>query len=118
MLPMQEPALVVTRAYDFTLWLFQKVEHLPRSHRVLLGDRIIQSALDLLLLLVRAAYLPQHSPRKGELLDRAALETNTLRYLLRLTKDLHLLSVDSYTFASERIDEIGRMTGGWRKSLS
>ena len=115
---MQEPALVVTRAYDLSLWLFQKVEHLPRSHRPLLGDRVIQSGLDLLLLLVRAAYLPGHSARKSELLDRAGLETNTLRYLLRILKDLHLLSLDSYTFAAERLEEIGRMTGGWRKSLS
>jgi hypothetical protein len=114
---MNEPALVVTRAYDLNLWLFERATHLPRSYRVILGDRLMQSGLDLLLLLVRAAYLPAHSPRKGELLDRAGLETNTLRYLLRMTKDLHQLSVDSYSYASERIEEIGRMTGGWRKSL-
>ena len=116
---MQEPALVVTRAYDLTLWLFQKVESLPRSHRVLLGDRTVKSGLEILpVLLVRAAYLPSHSPRKAELLDRANLETNALRYLLRISKDLRLISLDSYTFASQRIEEIGRMTAGWRKSLS
>jgi len=115
---MQEPALVITRAYDLTIWLFQKAEHLPSAHRVILGDRLIQSALDLLLLLVRAAYLPARSARKAELLDRAALETNTLRYLVRLAKDLRLISIDSYTYASEKLEEVGRMTGGWRKSLS
>ena len=115
---MQEPAIVVTRAYDLSLWLFQKAESLPRSHRVLLGDRIIKSGLDLLLILVRASYLPAHSPRKPELLDRAGLETNTLRYLLRIAKDLKVMSVDSYLLAAERIDEIGRMTAGWRRSLS
>ena len=114
---MQEPAIVVTRAYDLTIWLFQKVESLPRSHRVILGDRLIKSGLDLLLMLVRAAYLPSQSPRKGELLDRANLETNTMRYLLRIAKDLRLISIESYTFAAARIEEIGRMTAGWRKSL-
>ena len=37
------------------------------------------------------------------------------RLLLRLAKDLKLLSLDAYTFAAERLDEIGRMVGGWRK---
>jgi hypothetical protein len=74
---MQEPALLITHAYDLTLWLFQKAEHLPRSQRILLGDRMIQAGMDLLLLLVRAAYLPARSPRKAELLERARLETNT-----------------------------------------
>lgn len=114
---MQEPAVAVTHAYDLTLWLFQKAEHLPRSHRILLGDRMIQSGMDLLLLLVRAAYLPARSPRKAELLDRATLETNTLRYLVRLAKDLRAISTESYLYAAERLEEVGRMTGGWRKSL-
>lgn len=72
---MQEPAIVSARAYDLSLWLFQKAEHLPRAHRILLGDRLIDSGLDLLLFLVRAAYLPARSPHKAELLDRAALES-------------------------------------------
>ena len=114
---MQEPAVVITRAYDLTLWLFQKAAHFPRAERILLGDRLLQTGLDLLLYLVRAAYLPASSPRKSELVARAIVETNTLRYLLRLAKDLRLLSVDSYLFASERLEEIGRMSGGWRKSL-
>jgi hypothetical protein len=42
---------------------------------------------------------------------------NSIRYLLRLSKDLQLMSVDSYGFSVENLDEIGRMVGGWRKSL-
>ena len=36
-----------------------------------------------------------------------------MRYLLRLAKDLNLLTVDSYGHAAERVEEIGRMVGGW-----
>ena len=41
---------------------------------------------------------------------------NRMRFLLRLSKDLNLLTVDSYGHAAERVEEIGRMVGGWRKA--
>jgi hypothetical protein len=50
------------------------------------------------------------------LLQQASTKVNGIRYLLRLSKDLKLLSLDSYGFAAERLDEIGRMVGGWRRS--
>lgn len=111
---MAQPAVIVDQAYDFTLWILNKVEGFPRSHRPLLGDRMVTASIDLLLLLVRAMY----TANKAELLDRANLEINALRYLLRLAKDLKLLSIDSYEFAAKRGDEIGRMLGGWRKQVA
>jgi 23S rRNA-intervening sequence protein len=74
---------------------------------------LITRNLDLLLLLVEAAY----SAEKTELLERANRSANGLRYLLRLAKDLRLLSLDAYGFAAERLDEVGRMIGGWGKSV-
>jgi len=68
------------------------VENFPRSYRFSVGDRLVQGILDLLLRL------------------------NRLRFLLRLAKDLNLLNVDSYGHAAERVEEIGRMVGGWRKA--
>ena len=111
---MPEPAVIVTRTYDLVLWIFPKVETFPRSYRHQLGDRIVTSAMDLLLALVRSAY----STDKARLLESASQETNTLRYLLRLAKDLRVLNVDSYGFASAQIEEIGRMLGGWQKQVA
>ena len=51
-----EPAIVVGRAYDFSLWLLPKVEKFPRSYRFSVGDRLVATTLDLLLLLVVASY--------------------------------------------------------------
>lgn len=106
-------AVVVERAYDFALWLLPKVEKFPRSFRFTVGDRAVKVGLDLLLALVEAAY----SADKTELLAVANRRVNGLRYLIRLAKDLKLLTLDSYGFASGRIEEIGRMTGGWQKSV-
>jgi len=107
-----DPAIIVTKAYDFALWLLPKAEKFPRSYRFSVGDRLVACGLDLLLHLVDAAYLSD----KREPLRQAVRGINCIRYLLRLSKDLKLLSVDSYSFAAERLEEIGRMAGGWQKS--
>jgi hypothetical protein len=110
----EEPAVVVTKAYDLVLWLLPKAETFPRSYRFSVGERVVAHGLDLLLALVEAAY----TANKASLLQQANTRVNGLRYLLRLAKDLRLLTVDSYAFAAERLEEIGRMVGGWQKSVA
>jgi hypothetical protein len=106
--------VAVGKAYDFVLWLVPKVEKFSRSYRFTIGDRLTADGLDLLTLIVEAAYA-----RKNErLLDQANRKVNGTRYLLRLCKDLRLLSADSYGFAAGQLDEIGRMVGGWRKAAA
>ena len=107
-----EPAVVVGKAYDLVLWLLPKVENLPRAYRFSVGERLVSYGLDLLLGLVGAAYATD----KATLLEQARVKVNGLRYLLRLAQDLRLLSVASYGFAAERLDEIGRMVGGWHRA--
>ena len=108
-----EPAVVVGKAYVFMLWLLPKAEKFPRSYRFTVGERLVSSGLDLLLALVDAAY----STDKSRALETAAQRINAVRYLMRLSKDLKLLPVKPYEFASEQLEEIGRMAGGWRKSV-
>jgi hypothetical protein len=79
-----ESAVVVVKAYDFTLWLLPKVEKFARSYRFSIGDRLVGNGLDLLLLLVESDY----SQNKGGLLQQANLKVSAIRYLLRLSKDL------------------------------
>jgi len=105
-------AVVVQKAYDLTLWLLPKVEKFPRSFRFSVGERIVAAALDLLLLLVDASYARQ----KDTLLVDANRRVNALRFLLRLSNDLRLLPEARYAFASQRLDEVGRMVGGWLKA--
>ncbi len=102
------------RAYDLTLWLIHKVEKFPRSHRFTLGDRIIGRALDLLEALSGAAWA---GANKGAFLDHAQRHVNGLRLLLRLAVDLKLLTVNAQEFAAAKLEEIGRMTAGWRKAV-
>lgn len=105
--------VAVGKTYDFVLWLLPKVENFPRAHRFTVGERLTSHGLDLLTALVEAAYARQ----KAELLEQASRKVNSTRYLLRMAKDLKLMSVDAYSFSAEKLDEIGRMVGGWGKAV-
>jgi hypothetical protein len=104
----------VQRAYELTLWLIQRVEKFPRSFRFSVGDRIVARALDLMEVLLDAAYTAD----KLEPLERANRNVNSLRFLLRLTADLKLLPPDAHEFAASKLEEIGRMAGGWKKAAA
>ena len=103
---------IVGLAYEFVLWLIPKVDGFPRAHRFTVGERLTANGLDLLTTLVEAAYARD----KAELLQQANRKINATRYLLRLAKDLRLLSVDSWGFSVDKLDEIGRMAGGWHRA--
>ena len=100
---------VISKLYDLILWLMQQIPKFPRSHRFVLGDRIERGILDVLDLLIEAAY----TRNKADLLNRANLQLEKVRYLIRLSKDLDLLSLRQYRYVAEHIDEVGRTVGGW-----
>jgi len=106
-------AIVAGKTHDLVLWIVQKVETFPKPNRFSVGQRLIDTALDLLLLLVEAAYRRD----KREALATASVRTNALRFLLRLAHDLKLLSGSANAFATEHLDEVGRMVGGWERSM-
>ena len=64
--------------------------------------------------LVEAGYARE----KAGLLDQASRKVNTARFLLRIAKDLKLMSMDACGFSAEKLDEIGRMAGGWSKAAA
>ena len=98
--------------YEASKWICRKVEKLPRSYRFTLGDRMINSSLDLYLLLVEA----QYSRDKRRILKQANLELEKLRHLLRLSQELTDLSLKSYHYICAELDRVGKMIGGWQKN--
>lgn len=103
---------VITKAYDFALWLIQRLDKFPRNRKFTLGDHLERGALDLLRLLIKAKY--SRAPRAE--LGEANLLLQQMRFLVRLAKDLRCLAINSYEFAAQQIDGIGAEIGGWLKS--
>ena len=100
---------MVTKAYDFLLWLVQHVGKFPRSHRFVLGERVETAMLNVLMLLVEATY----EKDKVALLRRANLELEKLRFLIRLSKDLGFTSLKQYEHTANELHGLGLQVGGW-----
>jgi hypothetical protein len=108
---MTDELSVIAHLYDLVIWTAGRLEKFPRSHRFGVGRRIEEKLFDLLDLLLDAKY----AHHKADILRQAALLVEQLRFLFRVSKDLHILAVNSHHHACERLDEIGREIGGWRR---
>jgi len=95
--------------YRTLQWIMDTVERFPRSARFTLGDRLIDSGLNVVEHIVEAIYTRERVAP----LDRANRELERQRVLFRIAHDRRYLSTAQYAHIAEALDEAGRMTGGW-----
>jgi hypothetical protein len=103
---------VITKTYDLVLWACHHTGGFPRQHRFVLGERIERRLYKLLETLLQARYTRD----RQDLLQRANLSLEILRFQMRLAHDLQCLRKNSYGYAAKAINEIGGMVGGWLKA--
>ena len=108
----QSPIFVKT--YDFLLWLIPLTLKYPKSQRFLLAEKTSKIALDFYDLILEGALA---QTKDMGFFDNADLSLNKIRLYLRLSFDLHCLSMSQYEFASKSLDEIGRLLGGWKSKV-
>lgn len=106
-----ELPVVLVKWYDYAKWLLERVEGFPKSQRFVIGQRISNLALDVLEALVEATY----ARKKAEALGRANRKIELVRWMVRMAKDRGLMGASQFQFSAERLDECGRMVGGWLK---
>ena len=105
---------ILMKTYDFAKKLFPALGRFPKNHRYTLGARIEEKTLEIIEFLTKAYY----SKEKIGYLDSANINMELLRFLLRLSSDFRFISLNYYTMITADLDEIGKMTGGWKKMLS
>jgi hypothetical protein len=103
---------VITRTYDLIKGSCQYTARFLRSHRFVLGERIERRLYDLLETLIQARYTRD----RQALLRQANLHLEILRFQIRIAHELHCLRTNSYAFASQQLQDIGGMVGGWLRA--
>jgi four helix bundle protein len=104
--------IIYQKHYDLMLYAFPVINRFPKSQRFVLGQQIETSLLQFGLLIIQANQLRQ---KRGKLME-ADTELEKLRYLVRLAKDLQFLTLKKYEIMSQRLNEIGKLLGGWMKT--
>lgn len=107
---------IFARTHDLLLWLIPQTLKFPREQRFVMARRVQDTALDLQERLVEAAL--SNRRRQVGLLAEADILLARLRFHLRLCHELGLLELGQYRHVAETVTEIGRLLGGWRKSLA
>ena len=106
---------IIAKAYDLLKYSTPFIAKFPRGHKFTLGDRLQNLLAELLEMMIEAYYLPP--AQKRPLLLKANIHLEKTRYFFRLGYDLGLYDSLRYKDFAERVNEIGRMCGGWLKSL-
>jgi len=102
----------VESCHDLLRWLIPQLDKFPRSRRFTLGERLETGVLDVLELLVEAAY----TRNKDIPLKRANLRLEMVRHLWRLAHELKVIATRQYEYGAKLIDDLGRQIGGWLRS--
>ena len=97
--------VVLVKWYDWTKWVLDRVDSLPKNQRFIFGQRLADRSIRVLEILVDASY----RPRKAELLAEANRQIEVLRWLVRLAKDRELFTMRQYGFACKGLTECGRL---------
>ena len=87
----------------------------PKKERFSIYEHSENIIIDILESVLEASYASRE--KKSILLEKASVKLNILRFFIRLMKESKTFDLKKYTLLQNIIDEIGRMLGGWIRSL-
>lgn len=107
--------LILNKAKSvYTLW-FKTLADFPKVYRYNLGGKIEECFLKILENIFITIYLPKE--KKIDRLSLTIAELDRLKFFLQLAWENKCLATKHYAELSSRLEEVGRMLGGWKKGL-
>jgi hypothetical protein len=103
----------VQDCHALLIWLIPLLDDFPRNRRFTLGERLESGLLEILELLVEAAY----AKNKCDLLKRANSRLAVVRHLWRMAHELQTISAKRYEHGARLLEELGKQVGGWLKTV-
>ena len=103
----------VQDCHNLLIWLIPLLDNFPRNRRFTLGERLESGLIEILELLVEAAY----TRNKREVLKRANLRLAVVRHLWRMTHELKIIPTKRYGYGAKLLEDLGKQIGGWLKSV-
>ena len=108
---MPDNLILFERWMEMAKWMLNLTARFPKRVRQSLTNRLENTTLEILEGVTTAAYQKDRTKTLTGINDGF----NRLRVLVRLSHELRLLSDGQYEEAALRMDEAGRILGGWMK---
>ena len=112
----REPPPIYTVLSEIVGWTLDRTADFPKSQRFTFGQRLDNLTLDALQSAVKAIRGRQR-PEKAKPLHELDSVLEQLRVLWRLVNERGWISRQQLVFIQGRLDETGRMVGGWLAQL-
>ncbi len=109
-------APILKKTVDLYKEFYGYLKLFPKKDQYLLGKRCEDSILEFMELILLATSLRQEEKRQA--LVSANSKFDQLKVLLRVARELKMIDNKKYLSLQEKIQEIGRMLGGWLRSLA
>ena len=103
----------VQDCHQLLVWMIPLLDDFPRNRRFTLGERLEVRLIDILELLVEAAY----AKIKYDVLRRANLRLAVVRHLWRMAHELKTISAKRYAHGAQLLEDLGKQIGGWLKRV-
>ncbi len=104
---------VYKMSYDFLLQIFQFSRGFSREYKYTIWQELKNEAIKLILSIYRAN---SSIDKRFTLLEEARLTLETIRLLLRLTRDLKQISLDPFVSMNEKIESTSKQLASWQAS--
>ena len=108
-------ASILNRIKDGYLIWMTIIPHIPKTARFTIGTRIENKFLNLLEFAYTAYFIEKE--KKAEKISTCIFELDILKFLISTSWEAKCISHKQYEEISIKLDEIGKMLWGWRKSM-
>ncbi len=106
---------IFKKNYELYKLLYGLKVSISKQDRYTLWQRVENTSLDIVEMFFEAITL--YKEEKVAVLQKASLKLDLLRFFIRLAHETKVIDGKKYTTIQQQIDEVGRMLGGWIKSI-
>lgn len=107
---------VIKKVYELYKTFYNYSKLFPKKDKYTLGNKCEMYIIDTLELLIAAGSAPKNE--KYAIIRQANIKFDTLKIFIRLANEVNMLDAKKYLTLQQQLQEIGRMIGGWQKSLN
>ena len=107
---------IIHKTYKFYLLLYSCTKTFPKKDRFTLGQKCETLTLEILEILFLAN--SKRDQEKIPYLNNVDIKLKITQTVIRIAHDVHALEDKKYLLLSTSLEELGRMLGGWIKSLA
>jgi len=106
---------IFKKTYELYQNIYSLRLSIPKQDRYTLWQKVENTNLNILEGLLQASSL--YKQDKLLVLEKVSIQLNMFRIFIRLMKDSKIINGTKYLNLQQKIDEVGRMLGGWIRSL-